>query len=166
MNRNLKVVFGLLLIALGAIGILETYDVVSFSFFSIWTYVLLGLGIIFEVAYFSGERKTGGLLIAGGILIVIGGMFVAASLISWHMMADIWPLIILAPGFGLLQAHVIHKKDRGMLTASLILIGISVMFFNVTLFGLDSYILISIVLILLGAYMVFKPNKKKTDDMS
>lgn len=165
MNRSLKVVFGLLLIALGAVGILETYEVVSFSFFSIWTYVLLGLGIIFEVSYFTSERKSGGLLIAGGILMVIGGMFVASSLISWRMMAEIWPLIIFAPGFGLLQAHVLHKKDSGMLTAALILIGISVMFFNVTLFGLDSYILISIVLILLGAYMIFKPSKKKENSI-
>jgi len=160
MKGQFRIIFGLVLLVVGALGILASLDIIYFSIWSLWAYIYFGMGLVFEVGYFSGKRKSGGLLIVGGIFLVIGALFILCTLYSWGLMYDLWPMFILAPGFGFIQAYLIHKKSIGFLIPAAILLFIGLIFLNYTVFGYNNNLVISIMLIIFGLMIVFKPNNQ------
>ena len=94
-----KLTGGLILILLGALFLLTEMERISWTDW--WAYFLVGLGGIFLIeALFragsaEGRRGLGGRLIAGLILVVIGG----AHLIGFE---EWWPLVLIAVGIGVL----------------------------------------------------------------
>ncbi|MDA3845555.1 MAG: hypothetical protein PF505_03285 [Vallitaleaceae bacterium] len=163
MKGQFKIVFGLMLVLVGVLGILSSLDVIYFNIWSFWAYIYFGIGLVFELGYFTGKRKNGGLLIVGGIFLVIGAIFIACTLYSWGLMYDLWPLFIIAPGFGFLQAYVIHKRSLGFLIPAGILLFIGIAFLNYTLFRYNENIVLSVGLIVFGILILFKPNNRLKD---
>jgi len=90
-----RVIFGLIVVAVGVIFLLATQDIISWKDW--WAYFLLTLGgiFIFEVLVRSVmpayRRPVFGRLIAGLILVAIGASNIY-GVVSW------WPLIIIAVG--------------------------------------------------------------------
>jgi hypothetical protein len=87
---------GLILILLGTLFLLAQMDKISWG--SWWAYFLVGLGAIFLVtgiAGMAGRHGTGGRMIAGVVLIVIGGAHIIGVSV-W------WPYLLIGIGAALL----------------------------------------------------------------
>ena len=98
---------GLILILLGVLFLLAQMDRISWA--NWWAYFLVGLGAIFILEFliscFSAAYRTTqtGKLIAGLVLVIIGGAHLIGFL-EW------WPLILIAVGVGLLLSPLLKKK--------------------------------------------------------
>ena len=86
---------GLILVLLGVLFLLSTMDVISWGDW--WAYFLLGLGaiLILEVIVRSlvpaYRQHHKGKLVAGAVLIIVGGAHII-GMVHW------WPLILIAVG--------------------------------------------------------------------
>jgi hypothetical protein len=65
-------------------------------------------------------RPDRGRLLVGAILVIVGGVALAAQLIGFRLGESTWPLLVLAPGLGLL---VIGYLVRGPLGVGLCILG-------------------------------------------
>jgi hypothetical protein len=101
-----KVSGGLILIFLGVLFLLTEMDRISWADW--WAYFLVGLGGIFLIeallraSSVEGRRGMGGRLVAGLILVAIGG----AHLIGFE---EWWPLVLIAVGIGVLVSAFSKK---------------------------------------------------------
>jgi hypothetical protein len=114
MNENIKpkqdyppkITGGLILILLGVLFLFTEMDKISWTDW--WAYFLVGLGGIFLLEALiralsaEGRRGIGGRLVAGLILLVIGG----SQLIGFE---EWWPLVLIAVGVGVLISAVFKK---------------------------------------------------------
>lgn len=85
-NTPARLIFGIILIVLGGLFLLDNYGITSFSFslpdfLFHWEYILIGLGLFIILSY---NNKT-----AGIILITIG---------FFNLFPDFWPLILVGLG--------------------------------------------------------------------
>ena len=98
---------GLILILLGVLFLLTEMGKIGWA--NWWAYFLVGLGGIFLLEallrLFSaeGRRGTGGKVIAGLVLVVIGGAYLV-GFEEW------WPLVLIAAGLGVLVSGFIRRK--------------------------------------------------------
>ncbi len=98
---------GLILILLGVLFLLSEMGRIGWSDW--WAYFLVGLGAIlivdalFRASSAEGRKGAGGKIIAGSILMVIGG----AHLIGFE---EWWPLILIAAGLGVLISAFSKRK--------------------------------------------------------
>lgn len=101
-----KVAGGLILILLGVLFLMSEMDRISWSDW--WAYFLIGLGAILLIEALlravspDSRRAIGGRLVAGPILIVIGGSHLI-GLEHW------WPLILIVVGVGVLISAFIRR---------------------------------------------------------
>ncbi len=100
-SSNKRFYFGIILIVVGCIMILEKLNLIPESVSDLlisWQMLLVGIGILSLI----GGNRTG-----GTILIVIGGFFMIPELITVpHEIRKIyWPLILVAIGVALLLRH-------------------------------------------------------------
>jgi len=105
-NSNKRFYFGVILIALGVILILERLNLISESVSDLlisWQMVLVGIGVM---SLFGGNRT------AGTILIIIGGFFMVPELITvpYEIRRIYWPLILVAIGVAVLFRHRDNPK--------------------------------------------------------
>lgn len=101
-----RLYFGIILIALGVILILERLNLIPESVSDMlisWQMLLVGFGVLSLI----GGNRT-----AGTILIVVGGMFMIPELITVpHEIRRIyWPLILVAIGVAILFRRRDHQK--------------------------------------------------------
>ena len=98
---------GLVLILLGVLFLLT--EMGRIGWVDWWAYFLVGLGAIFLLEAFfrvfsaEGRRGAGGKVIAGLILVVIGG----AHLVGFE---EWWPLILIAVGVGVLISGLLRRR--------------------------------------------------------
>jgi CDP-diglyceride synthetase len=102
-----RVTGGLILILLGILFLLVTMDILSWGIW--WAYFLCGLGVIFilEAVLRSGSpefrQHLTGRLIAGVILMFIGGSFIF-GVTNW------WPFILIGVGVALVISTLWTQK--------------------------------------------------------
>jgi len=101
-----KITGGLILILLGVLFLFTEMDKISWEDW--WAYFLVGLGAIFLIEALlrtfspEGRKAIGGRLVAGPILIVIGGSRLI-GLEHW------WPLVLIAVGLGVLISALVKR---------------------------------------------------------
>ncbi|OPX42677.1 hypothetical protein CLHUN_34990 [Ruminiclostridium hungatei] len=130
MKRNNGFV-GLLLIAIGVIVLLlrGLFGIRLFEFNSVdfWVFIVLLVGLSFELAFFVIGSKPG-LLIPGGIITTIGLLFMFEVTTDWNFAEYTWPVYIFSVAVGLFQMYIFSKRQKGLLVASLIVGGVAAFF--------------------------------------
>lgn len=128
MQKN-NMILGIVLILIGIAYLMNiTFQVNYFSFSTLWPIILFLIGIMFEVRFFR-DRSSGGNLIPGGILMVLGVIFMFQKVTN-NMFSDyIWPFYTLSVAVGFLQYYLFYKKDRGILILGLILLTVFIVSF-------------------------------------
>jgi hypothetical protein len=94
-----RLIPAIVLIAVGAIFLLHNLHVVyALTLFKYWPAILIALGIVKLVDAPNNSGRA-----AGGVLVAIGGVFLAQSLgyLDVHFW-DLWPLILIAIGVAML----------------------------------------------------------------
>ncbi|HEY5585531.1 MAG TPA: hypothetical protein VIK78_13725 [Ruminiclostridium sp.] len=125
--RKSNYLVGLLLIALGAIALvlrLFGIKILEFNTFDFWVFIVLLVGLAFELGFFLSGSKPG-LLIPGGIITTIGLLFMFEVTTDWYFAKYTWPVYILSVAIGLFQMYLFSKRERGLLIASLIIGGVA-----------------------------------------
>lgn len=130
---------GLLLIAVGAIVLIlrGVFGIKLFEFDTsdFWVFIVLLVGIAFELGFFLTGSKSG-LLVPGGIITTIGLLFMFEVATDWNFAEYTWPVYILAVAIGLLQMYLFsRRKPKGLLISGLIVGGVGAFFMVCTLFS-------------------------------
>lgn len=121
MKKN-NIILGIVLILIGIAYLMNiTFQVNYFSFATLWPIILFLVGVMFELKFFR-DRSSGGNLIPGGILMVLGLIFMFEKLTGNRFSNYIWPFYTLSVAVGFLQYYLFYKKDRGILILGLILL--------------------------------------------
>lgn len=150
--------WGLLLILLGGAFLVFQLFPDLFGGFN-WTWIIIGMGIIFVVA--SLLSRVGGLMIPGAILTGLGFIFIWQDRTdNWDSWAYIWTLIPGFVGLGMLIGGLYDRELRQARGAGLFLIVLSLIGLAIFggLFGLDVSILRywPVLLIILGGYILLR----------
>ncbi len=162
MKKNSGSVIGIGLIVIGLFSVLVNVNIIDIEFWELWPFFILALGLVFEIGYFTGNKKDVGLLVPAGILMTISCIFIVNVIFGWYMMSYLWPLFIMAPGIGIFQMYVFSKnRDAGLLIPSGLSLAIGGYFLISNFFNfVDFPLFISIVLIVIGLLLVFKKSVK------
>lgn len=155
--KNKEYLWGILLVVVGVLGVLSSlFDIRFFGWGNLWPIFVLGPGVCFEFAYFS-TRRAPGLLVPGGILTTLGLLFFFENLTGWIFSGFTWPVYLIAVAIGLFQLYWFGGRDRGLLIPVGILSTIAIVSFVTTIFSwISSSMVISILLVIVGALFVFK----------
>jgi hypothetical protein len=155
-------VIGIGLICMGTLSMLINYNVIEVEFWGFWPFIILVIGLSFEIGFFMSKGNRPGLLVPGGILLTIGGLFVVCAIYGWHNMNYLWPLFIMAPGIGLLQLYVFGERESGALVPAIILLIIGGYFLVDNVWHFSNFIVVfSALLIVLGVVLII-PKKNKS----
>lgn len=130
MQKKGNLIFGGILVTVGAILLLARLDVLDFGkiIANYWAFLFIIIpGLLFHYGFWAGGKKEPGLLVPGGILLVIGlTLQLSYSFELWDIL---WPGYILAVAVGLFELYLYGTRDKGLLVAVGILGGLSLIFF-------------------------------------
>lgn len=158
MSRNNQLV-GYTLIIIGVLFLIIKFGAFDLSFISFWPFFILIPGVLFHV--FAFAYRIPGLLVPGGILTTYALLFFFSELTHYQWMGNLWPIFIIGPGVGLLEFYLFGQRQFGVLLASLILFGVGGTFLFFSLLSTFIPYLIGILLILIGAFMLFGKGKRE-----
>lgn len=163
-----KMAIGIILIMLGLLMLLRpAFYINIFNMEHFWPVFVLLTGLIFEASFFVNKTNPG-LLVPGGIITTIGGLFFFETFTNWNFSAYTWPVYILAVAIGLYQLYLFGGKEKALLIPVGILTTVALVSFAFIVFGniliwLNSSIIWAILFILLGVFILMKGfiNKEK-----
>lgn len=159
---------GLVLIVLGVIALLLNivFDIriIKFDSYDFWVFIVLIIGVAFELGFFLTGSKSG-LLIPGGIITTIGLLFMFEVSTDWYFSRFTWPVYIISVAVGLLQMYMFSNRKKGLLIAGSIVGGIGVFFELMMILSAISSnlieVLIPISLVAGGLALVFSGYSRK-----
>jgi hypothetical protein len=134
---------------------------------SLWAFAALGVGLGFEISFFINGKKNPSVLIPGGILTIIGMLFVFEEFTGWKYSDYTWPVYVFAVAFGLFQAFIFGgNKSQKLLLPIFILLSISVFgeviaFVDNQNYQLDFTTFAAVALLLVGIYVIFFKKKSQ-----
>ena len=148
---------GLIFIIIGGVFLLINFGYINITIniADHWPLALIIPGLLFELGYFV-KREDPGLLVPGGILLTYGAIFYLNIFHGWNLMSQLWPLFPMGVAIGLFQLYLFDDRDKDLLIAVGIIAGFSLAALSFTVDFLDFGLVAGIVLVLLGAYMVFR----------
>jgi hypothetical protein len=159
MNKNKNITIGLVLVALGIFLIVQKtigLDIEVWSF--IWPLFLLIPGITMHISYFSKDKNSRNLAIAG-ILTIYGGLFLFNTLTNNAYNDKLTFIYFLGIAIGFFENYIFGNKRNSDLSVTLIFLIIAFIIFLKDVFPnlnyLRDYILPSI-LIIFGVYVLIK----------
>jgi len=140
-SQNKSFISGIILITLGLFFLLDSLNIIAFSF----DYVMLIIGLIFLLIYIS--TKSPGVLIPGVMLSLFGLIIIFG--ISY--LPYLWTLSIALSFFAV---YITKRKDTAWaLIPGAILLSISVIILFNYYTSIDAF---PIILIVLGSYLIYK----------
>lgn len=154
MTKNQSSV-GLLILAAGVVILLGKLGVFSFIGVIFWPLFVLIPGILLHVLYF-GRILPSIVLIPAGMLSVYGLLFMVCNIIGWEKLQYLWPIFILGVAVGLYEYHLFdYARPKGARLVAIILALTSAAFFGIMLLWSWGIYLVGLIMIVVGAWMVF-----------
>jgi hypothetical protein len=117
-NRRGAIVGGFILVLLGLLMLLAqlTHWGEWTGWENLWPIFLVGFGLLFLVAYFSGGMTDGGLAWLATGLILTGAFFfgftLKPGLWEWGQMSKLWPVFPLIWGFAFVVSFFAERRKR------------------------------------------------------
>ncbi len=110
MNRGGKYFWGIVLVVLGGMMILNQLNLFSFSW--LWSFsapvILFVIAFFFVAGFLSRGPSSAGLLVPAGVLVGVGATLLLGG--TFHLMQYVWPGFILAPALGLLLLYMFSNE--------------------------------------------------------
>lgn len=161
MKKN-NVFLGIFLLAMGGLALLNNLGVINYSLsvWRLWPLSMIIPGLMFELAYFNNDGSPG-LLVPGGILLTQGLLFMFCSFFGYGHLSYLWPLFIGSVGIGLFQLYYFGGRERALFYVSSGFLGFTMVSIFFSMLSIKGNYIFPIILILLGAFMLYKPNKDK-----
>lgn len=162
--KNKNIFLGLLFLMIGLLWIINSaFGIKIFNKENFWPLCVLLPGLCFEISYLI-TKKTPIILLPGGILTIVGALFLFEQFTEWKYVEKTWPIYPLAVAIGLFQLYVATKK-KGFLVGVILLGIISLGCFSFTLFGdifsiIEMTYLVPGILIISGLILLFTSKKK------
>ena len=158
-GRKKSSIWGIMLIIIG-IGLLgNNLGWFYFDWENAWPWILILGGVLFWIQW-SKNRTNYGVLMPGTIMLTYGFLFLYESYHGWNNMDNLWAVFILGPGLGLFAMYIAGRRERGLLVSGGILTVLSAIY----LLDLDRWdMLVPLILIAIGASMIFKGRKHFSD---
>jgi len=122
----------------------------------VWSVILLALGLGFEFGVFG---KSYGRFVPGGILTTIGVLFLFCSIIGFSYLKFLWPVFVMAPATGLIQAYFASRK-KGLLVSAMVLFAMTAFFFGVSFYQTVFLRIVFGVLIIVSGIALLIPKKR------
>lgn len=160
---------GIILIIIGTIFAMQSFGLITNIWGMVWPVFLLIPAIGFHTAFFGGKTKNPGVLVPGGILLVLSGMFFFHNFFGWSSSGNTWPIYLFAVAFGLFELYLFGGKQWGLLIPITVLTGLGLIFtFSNFIVLLNLGRFWPFVLILIGLALLFgrkNANEKGTKDI-
>jgi hypothetical protein len=157
---NNRYSIGLIIVAVGIILLLGKLGVFGFVWQLFWPVLILGAGLLLHALYFNRTLPSG-ILILAGILITISVLFLLCTLFGWGLMKYLWPGFLFAVAVGLYEYYVFDKHSpRETFFVAVGLTIVSGVLFGMTILSTVGITFIALILIAVGAYMMF--NKRRS----
>lgn len=113
--KKSNITWGIILILVGVLLILrQIYHLEILDMKYLWPFIILILGLAFEINYFA-DRRNPGILVPAGMFITIGILFIFETQTAWAYSGKTWPVYLLAVAIGLLQLYIFGSHERGLL---------------------------------------------------
>ena len=171
MERS-SVVPGIVLVVIGAVLLLQQFDVVYITWERAYPILLLLLGV--SNLTLATKRKDSGNIFWGMVLVLFGIFFFLRNyeiLPIYYYWDEFWPLFMIIPGLAFIMMFVFHPQEWGVLIPGGILLFLGSTFLSETLgFPWFSWYQIGrlwpVVLIVIGAIIVVSKlfSENETDD--
>ncbi|MEZ4813207.1 MAG: DUF5668 domain-containing protein [Caldisericia bacterium] len=164
MNKNRGYLFGIVLIAVGALLLVFKFANFSFDWNVIWPLIMIGVGLML----FASAGKDKGVVFPATIVAGIGALFLLQNMgfLGPYNMGDLWPFFPIIVGIGFVVLYFADKKDSGVLIPASILLIVGAVFLSINISGMIVYIAPSVI-ILIGAVIIFNSFRTgKTDDFT
>ncbi|MBL0389180.1 hypothetical protein JJB07_21540 [Tumebacillus sp. ITR2] len=147
---------GVLLLVVGALLALGTLGFITISMYFLWPLFLLVPGILFHVRFFmSPQEHNAGILVPGGVLTVLGCLFLFCNIFGWGSLHGLWPVFMLAPAVGLFEQYMFGGRNAGLLVPVSILTVIAVIFLGLNAMNGMFGGVLGILLVLAGVWVLF-----------
>lgn len=162
--KNKNIFLGLLFLMIGLLWIINSaFGIKIFNKENFWPLCVLLPGLCFEISYLI-TKKTPIILLPGGVLTIVGVLFLFKQFTEWKYVEKTWPIYPLAVAIGLFQLYVATKK-KSFLVGVILLGIISLGCFSLTLFGdifsiIEMTYLVPGILIISGLILLFTSKKK------
>lgn len=161
MEESKNRMLGFFLVIIGAVLIMDYYQIISFSIWNLWPLILIYIGAKAERDYFSG-RAGGRNLLTGATLLTYGLFFLLGNFTSWGIQGRLWPLYIMGPGIGFLQMAYFGHRPRKNFRTGLLLVGISCLFLIESFIRIEYDLILYVGLIAVGLFMLRKSETSST----
>ncbi len=164
-KKSKQIIFGLILIVVSIAVIFFNLKNFKGSFNKLWPSILLLVGLIFYVLYFSTKKKKDRkfLLFLATFLAVSSVPLFVLTYTSFSYINVVWPGFLLSIGVALISVYFFSNKKRITLVLSILLIAISLLvwiFYTIkSPFGL----VIGVSLLLIGAAFLTRGLIKETE---
>ncbi|AJS57724.1 hypothetical protein [Paenibacillus sp. IHBB 10380] len=160
MTSKNDVKLGLFIVIAGLVILLGKLGVFGFLGRTLWPVVILVLGLLLH-ALFYGRSLQPILLIPAGILTVWGLLFTICNLWGWHLMANLWPALVLGIAVGLYEYYFYESpRATGILTVSVLLGILTLILFFFSLLHTGVIYILAVALIACGAWLIWGRERK------
>ncbi|EHS56956.1 hypothetical protein [Paenibacillus sp. Aloe-11] len=154
MNFGKERMIGVGIVAVGLIILLGKLGAFSFLGRTFWPLLILIPGIILHAMYMM-RKVSPFMLLPAGILTVYGLLFSLCNTWGWHLMAYLWPLLLLGVAIGLWEYAINDLSlSRNVYTGGVILGLVSVVLLMISLLRTGIIYIIAVLLIGAGIWLV------------
>ncbi|MEK3882535.1 hypothetical protein [Paenibacillus sp. PL2-23] len=151
---------GIILLLAGVLILLGKLGVFSFLGAIFWPLLVLIPGVLLHVLYF-GRVVPAVMLVPGGMLVVYAVLFMLCNIFGWDSLRYLWPVFLLGAAAGLYEYYMFGSNaPRIVLTASIALGAVSMLFLVLILLWSWGIYLIAGLLIAAGAWMMFGRRRR------
>ena len=151
------VIWAVALILTGLVILLSSLNVITIKEDVYFFIAIAIVGVVFHAAAFTGKPKKYNLLVPGGMLIIFAALFISCKYSEKLDIYELWPVLILAAAFGMLEQKVFSKGSQGN-WASIIVVSVIGFFFLIQS-NLSFGIALGALLIVVGVLIVVRLSR-------